>query len=54
MGCLWGHLDIIKYLVEHGADVTARDNDAVRWAASNGKLDVVKYLVEHEGADMVR
>ena len=27
-----GHLDIVKYLVQNGADIHARDDDALRWA----------------------
>lgn len=37
-------LEIIKYLHKSGADIMARDNYAVRWAAQNGRTDVVKYL----------
>jgi ankyrin repeat protein len=43
-----GHLEVVKYLVSQGADVTA-DTYAVRWAvqvaSANGHLEVVKYLV---------
>ncbi len=42
-----GHLDVVKYLVEKGADVKAADNDGwtpLHWAAELGLLDVVKYL----------
>ena len=48
-----GRLDIVKYLVEHGADVTAYDQlgiDAVQKAAEKGHLAVVQYLVE-QGAE---
>ncbi len=51
-----GHLDIVKYLVEKGADIHA-PNDlappdrALRQAAHNGHLDVVKYLVD-KGSDI--
>ena len=41
-----GHLTVVKYLMEHGADVHA-DDDALRWSALNGYIGVVKYLVEH-------
>jgi len=30
--------------VEHGADVTAGDNGALKWASKEGHLDIVKYL----------
>lgn len=46
-----GYLEIVKYLVEHGADVTADDNGAVKLASEHGNLDVVKYLVS-QGADI--
>ena len=46
-----GHLSVVKYLVEHGADITAQDNEAVILASVYGHLSVVKYLVEH-GADI--
>jgi ankyrin repeat protein len=37
----------LNYLIEHGADIQANNNYAVRWASVNGHLEVVKYLVEH-------
>lgn len=46
-----GHLDIVKYLVEKGADVYDDKNVAVGYASMRGHLDVVKYLVEN-GADI--
>jgi ankyrin repeat protein len=49
--CEKGDLLNVKLLVENGADVTADDNIAVRWAGSEGHLDVVKYLVS-VGADI--
>lgn len=46
-------LPIIKYLVEHGADVNANNSfallDPLKWF--RGKLELVKYLIEH-GADI--
>jgi ankyrin repeat protein len=45
-----GNLEIVKYLVESGADILADNNRAVRWAVRSGYLEVVKYLVE-SGAD---
>ena len=44
-------LQVIKELVEEGADIHANDDLALRWAAENGHLDVVKFLVK-EGADI--
>jgi ankyrin repeat protein len=46
-----GHLDVVKYLVSQGADITADDNYAVRWASFYGHLEVVKYLVS-QGAKL--
>ncbi len=43
-----GHLEVIKYLVEHGADIHAEDDYALRLAGLNGHLDILKYLVEHD------
>ena len=50
--CENGNLNQVKYLVEHGADITVNNNEAIQWAAKKGYLDVVKYLVEH-GADVI-
>jgi ankyrin repeat protein len=46
-----GHLDVVKLLLESGADVHAYDNGAIRMASYYGHLDVVKLLVE-SGADV--
>ena len=45
-----GHLDVVKFLVEHGADVTAQRSRAVVGTAGSQQLEVVKYLVEHGAA----
>ena len=51
-----GSLDIIKYLVEHGADISAQDNEqsrsVIHFAAENGDIECIKYLTEHE-ADLL-
>ena len=39
-----GHIEVVKYLVQHGANVNARDSYALRWAARYGHIEVVKYL----------
>lgn len=42
-----GSLDMVRYLVEHGADVNERDYDTPLMRASEcGNLNIVKYLVE--------
>ena len=50
----WGHIEVVKYLAECGADVNASTRfgiTALMEAACNGHLDVVKYLAEC-GADL--
>ena len=50
----YGHLEIVKYLVENGADINAKDYEeftSLIRASINGHLEVVKYLVEN-GADI--
>ena len=41
-----GRLDVVKHLIECGADIHIRDDEALRCASRVGRLDVVKYLVE--------
>ena len=50
-----GQLEIVKYLVDIGADVNARggtfNGNALNEAASDGYVEVVEYLL-HRGAEM--
>lgn len=49
-----GHMDIVGFLVDHGANINKvgkRAITALMVAAENGHLDVVKYLVE-KGANI--
>jgi hypothetical protein len=48
---LYGHLAVVKLLLESGAEVHAQNNYAIRWASFNDHLDVVKLLVE-SGAEV--
>jgi len=41
-----GHTEIIKFLLEHGANVHACENGAVKWANRNGHIEVVNLLKE--------
>lgn len=56
-GARYGHLDVVKYLVENGADVNnqAIDGDsALHESASSGHLDVVQYLVRQKANIYIR
>ena len=44
-------LEVIKELVEEGANIHADNDFVLRWVAKKGHLDIVKYLVEN-GADI--
>lgn len=47
-------LEIVKYLIEHGANINAKDEDgntALMWASLSRNLEFVKYLIEN-GADV--
>lgn len=39
-----GNLKVVKYLVEHGADIYDNDADAMRWALRSNHLKVFNYL----------
>ncbi len=49
-----GHLDLVKFLISHGAEVDVTDtfyqSTPIIWAAYNGRAEVVRVLVE-AGAD---
>ena len=47
----YGHLSIVKYLVEKGVKFNTDDEWALREATYKGHLDIVRYLIEN-GADM--
>ena len=44
----YGHPEIVKFLINRGADIHAENDYAVRYASYRGYLDVVKYLVENK------
>ncbi len=50
-----GHLEIVKMLLERGADVNRKDttyqSSPIIWAAYNGHTAVVAFLIEHGSAD---
>ena len=50
-----GHVDVIEYLIEAGADKNKKDYNAgtpLQWAAIEGQLEVVKYFVEKLKVDV--
>jgi ankyrin repeat protein len=46
-----GHTDIVKLLIENGADIHAIDDYALIYASENGHTDIVNLLIEN-GADI--
>src|SRR3989344_4836464 len=49
--CEHGYLDEVVSLLEHGADIHANNDLALRSSAQNGHLPVVQFLLE-QGADI--
>jgi ankyrin repeat protein len=48
-GAIYGHLDIVKYMVKKYTNID--NSEALHWSALYGHLDIVKYLVE-QGANV--
>ena len=49
--CYYGHLNIVKYLVEeYGINARCNNDHAVLKASEGGHLNIVKYLIEKCGA----
>ena len=46
-----GYLDVVKFLVNKGANIHADDDGSIRLASISGHLDIVKFLVS-EGANI--
>lgn len=54
--CEEGHTELVKLLLEKGADIHAEDDDSLRRASKNGHFEIVKLLLEngvniHAGKD---
>ena len=48
--CENGHLEIVKYLVENGANINEKNKDGdtpLICASINGHLEIVKYLCQN-------
>jgi ankyrin repeat protein len=45
-----GHIETVKLLLDHGADVHVDNDRALRCASDNGHTETVKVLLDH-GAD---
>jgi ankyrin repeat protein len=43
----YGHAEIVKLLLENGADVHAENDSALRWASERGHTEIVKLLQDH-------
>ena len=43
-----GHLEVVKFLLEQGADIHSSGNYPLRIACKNGHFDLVKFLIEHK------
>lgn len=46
-----GHLEVVKYLLEQGADIHANDDEVLYVAANNNYFEIAEYLL-HQGADL--
>lgn len=51
ISCLHGHLPVVKYLLEQGADISALDYEAVRSLQVNNHWDVLPTLLDALGPD---
>ena len=47
LACENGDLFAVKKCIDQGANIHARNDSALIWAAGGGHLDIVKYLIKH-------
>jgi hypothetical protein len=48
--CFDGHLEVVKCLIDHGANVHSNQERPLIWACDQGHLKIVKWLVENKSA----
>jgi ankyrin repeat protein len=49
LACMWGHLDVVEFLLDKGIDLSGDDGDGqspLHCAAIGGQLEVVKFLLK--------
>jgi ankyrin repeat protein len=44
----YGHLEVVQFLVEQGANIYIEDGIVFHFSAMNNHLEVVKFLIEHD------
>jgi ankyrin repeat protein len=47
--CRYGHLDVVKFLIERGANIHADNDRALRWAVIKEQYEIVMYLRKAAG-----
>lgn len=50
--CINGNLDLVKFMVENGADIQENKNYPIQFAIAHRHLEIVKYLIE-KGANVL-
>lgn len=50
----YGYTEIVKLLLENGADVHADNDYALEWSSSNGHTEVVKLLKSHINKNLTK
>ena len=47
------HLEIVKVLLENGADPTAEDSEAIKWALTNNDTELTDLLARFQKEDLL-
>lgn len=48
LASLKGHLYVVDYLINNGADIHAHEDKAIYWASRRGHMEVVEYLIKYD------